>query len=303
MKKFSLLLLLGSTAFSLNIHGQELESSDSMFSGVLYSRIGVGYEKATSYHAGSNSFASAVFANNNGEYTFFSQSLDLVYATRSGLYIASGLYSSAAEVKTDGLGLGVPNTDSGIRLREIPLALGFDTMLNDVGLRFEARYIFNVDDDFDRPLSEALSNAVILPVTDGADSLTLSARGRKDILGTENSLLLGYQIYESDVSHPLFPRFSLGNRLIIDYEIAKVFGDLRLSLGHLYSNSRQTKGDPSPITGTAYLTEKPRFSEVRVGAMYRFTSGFFLDGGVRYIYDGSDAPKQRTFFVGGAVLF
>ncbi len=144
---------------------------------------------------------------------------------------------------------------------------------------------------------------MILPATDGSDSLTLSFRAKREMWGFEHSLTLGYQTFENDVDHPLFPKFTLGDRYFFDYEIAKVYGDLRLSLAHLYSQSESTKGTPSPITKTAYLTEKPRYSELRLTSTYRITPRFLVDAGIRYHYDGKDAPKQETVYIGAAYIF
>lgn len=281
------------------------ETSERLFDGILYSRISYAYQSADSYHSGQNSFASSVFENNDGSYQFNNLSLDVVYISTTGFYVASGVYLSAAEVSTDGLGLGVPDTDSDYELREIPLAVGYEMDVKDTRLRFEGRYIFNVDDDFDVSLAEGLADAVVLPVTDGSDSFTLSARAKREFFGFENTLVVAYQMYEDDVFHPIFPSFSLGDRVTIDYEIAKVFGNAKVSLGHLYSHSESTEGTISPIDGvnTAYLTEKPRSSELRAGLTYRFTPQLLGDIKYKYTYSGSDAPKQDTFIVGLAYLF
>jgi hypothetical protein len=280
------------------------ETSEPLFDGILYSRVSYAYQSADSYHSGENSFASSVFENNDGSYQFNNLSLDVVYISKTGFYVASGVYLSAAEVSTDGLGaLNVPDTDSDYEFREVPLAVGYETDVNDTRLRFEGRYIFNVDDDFDVSLNKGFADAVLLPVTDGSDSFALSARAKREIFGLENTLVVAYQMYENDVSHPLFPSFSLGDRITIDYEIAKVFGDAKVSVGHLYSHSESTEGELSGITGTAYLTEKPRSSELRAGLTYRFTPRLLGDIEYKYTYSGSDAPKQDTFIVGLAYLF
>ncbi|MGJ8653903.1 MAG: hypothetical protein ACSHX8_11560 [Opitutaceae bacterium] len=292
-----LLSLLGS---SLIAQTQTREESKSLFSGNLYSRVAVSYQSADDYHSGYNSFASAVFDDFDGEYTFYNYTLDVVYISRAGFYLGTGLYTSSAEVNTNGLGLGVPDTDSNVELREIPFAIGYETTYNPFRLRFEARYMFNVDDDFK---DGSFADANILPVTDGSDSLTLSVKGKFDLAGFEHALTLGYQFYENDVSHPLFPSFSLGDRLILDYEISKVMGDLKLTLGHQFSQNRKTTGTPSSVTGTAYLTEKPRAYELRALATYRVTPRFLVDGGVKYTYAGKDVPKQETIYLGVAYIF
>ena len=276
------------------------EESKSLFNGSLYSRASLSYQHASDYHSGYDSFASAVYENSDGEFTLINYSLDLIYITPGGLYVGSGLYASSAEVKTNGLGLGVPNTDSDIELREIPFVVGYNTNYDAVRLRFEARYLKNVDDDFE---DGSVADATLLPVTDGSDSLTLSVKAKADAFGYDHALQLGYEIFENDVSHPIFPSFSLGDRYIIDYEIGKAIGDLRLSLGHLISISEQTDGTPSGITGTAYLTEKPRYNELRFGAIYRAGPRLVLDAGLKYIYEGKDAPKQQTAYLGAAYIF
>jgi hypothetical protein len=288
---------------SLSLSAQESseEGAAAFLDGNLYSRLSIAYQQADDYHSGYNSAASSIFENNDGGYTFVNYSLDLVYIMKSGLYIGTGVYASAAEVSTDGLGGGIPDTDSDVELREIPLAIGYDMRAEDWRFRFEARYIFNIDGDFDS--SSALENSVILPATDGSDSLTLSVGAKRSIWGLEHSLLFGYQTFENDVEHPLFPKFTLGDRYFIDYEIAKVIGEFKLSLGHLHSQSQETNGTPSVATGTAYLTEKPRYSELRIGATYRITPRLLIDGGLKYTYSGKDAPKQETAFLGLAYIF
>ena len=279
------------------------ESSQKLLDGTFYSRASTTYQHASDYHSGYDSFASFVFDSADGEYTFFNYNLDFVYITKSGFYVGTGIYTSAAEVKTDGLGLTppVPNTDSNIEPREVPFSVGYDTSVEDVQLRFEARYLFNIDDDFNA--SNAFDDAVILPVTDGSDSLTLSVRAKKSFAGWNHSLTIGYQMYENGVEHPLFEDFSLGDRSIIDYEIDRIFGKLKLSGGHLVSISQQTKGDTSGLTGTAYLTEKPRYAQLRVSATYQVSPHIYLDGGIKYTYTGKDAPKEQTFYLGAAYLF
>lgn len=280
------------------------ETSESLFDGILYSRVSYAYQSADSYHSGENSFASAVFDNNDGSYQFNNLSLDLVYISRTGFYVGSGAYLSSANVSTDGLGaLAVPDTDSDYELREVPLAVGYETRFGETSLRVEGRYIFNADDDFDISLAEGFSDAVLLPVTDGSDSFALSVRAKREFFGLENTLVVAYQMYENDVEHPLFPSFSLGDRVSIDYEISKVVGDAKFNIGHLYSHSESTEGTLSPVTGTAYLTEKPRYSELRAGVTYRFTPRLLADLEYKYNYWGSDAPKQETFVVGLAYLF
>jgi len=69
------------------------------------------------------------------------------------------------------------------------------------------------------------------------------------------------------------------------------------------NQTQETEGTPSPITGTAYLVEKPFYLEVRGGVQAAVTNRFFVDAGVRYYYEGEDAPKQRTFFAGGTLAF
>jgi hypothetical protein len=275
------------------------EASQDFFNGTLYSRASTTYQYATDYYSGYSSFASTVFDNLDGEYSFVSYNLDVVYILPSGFYLGTGLYTSAAKVEATGL--PVPNTDSDIELRELPLSIGYDMRLEDVQFRFEARYTFNIDDDFNS--ANNLTDTTILPVTDGSDSLTLSFRAKKLFVGLEHSLTLGYQIYENGVEHPLFDSFSLGDRVIVDYEISKIFGKLKLSGGHLFSASQQTKGDTSGITGTAYLTEKPQYAQLRTSATYQVTPQFYLDGGIKYTYTGKDAPKEKTFYIGAAYLF
>lgn len=298
--------LIGIVSIGSLAHAQSTEAKQSFLDGSLYTRLAVSYEAADSYHSGYNSFASAVFENFDGEYTFYNYTADFVYISPIGIYIGTGIYSSVADVETNGLGLGVPNTNSGLEPREIPLAIGYDTKVDQVKLRFEGRFIFNIDDDFNNSFASAASNAVLLPVTDGSDSFTFSVKAKTDYAGFEHSLLLGYQMYENGVSHPIFPSFSLGDRLIIDYELSKVIGDFRVSVGHLYSKAQQTEGTPPtgiPGVNTAYLTEKPQYVELRLATTYRATNRFFLDGGFKYTYDGKDAPKQKTVYLGAAYLF
>ncbi|MGJ8639101.1 MAG: hypothetical protein ACSHYA_06870 [Opitutaceae bacterium] len=295
IKKTSIALLCSSVSFSLFAQEKVQEESSQLSSGVLYSRLALSHQNADDYHSGYGSAASGIFENNSGEYTFTNYTVDLAYILPNGLYFGTGIHASEAEVKTT---LGVSNLNSSIELREIPLALGYNMKAEDWRLRFEARYIINVDDDFNAPADAA----VILPATDGSDSLSFSFRAKRNFAGLEHTFLLGYQTYESDVKHPLFPSFSLGDRYLFDYEVAKIMGDLRLSLGHLISISEQTKGTPG-FGGFAYLTEKPRFSELRLTANYRITPRFILDAGVRYYYDGKDTPKQETAYLGLAYIF
>lgn len=303
MKYYLTASLLSFAALSLTAQEQSGEASNPFLSGNLYSRVAISYQHADDYHTGYDSFASFIFDEREGEYTFVNYSLDLVYIMPGGFYIGSGLYASEVDVSTDGLGLGIPDTSSSIELREIPLAVGYDTAVDDWQLRFEARYIFNVDEDFNNSFSSALSDSVLLPATDGSDSLTLSFRVKRNFFDLEHSLLLGYQMFEADVEHPVFPKFSLGDRYFLDYEVAKVFGDLKLSVGHLYSQSEKTEGTPSASSGTAYLTEKPRYSELRATSTYRITPRFLADFGLKYIYAGKDAPKQKTAYLGFAYIF
>jgi hypothetical protein len=298
--KYSLLIAsLAIASTPLIAQDSSSEDTQSMFNGTLYTRASITYQYATDYYSGYNSTASLVFDTFDGEYSFLNYNVDLVYIMPNGFYLGTGLYSSAAKVKTDGT-LGAPDTDSGIELREIPVSLGYDTNLDDVKLRFEARYTFNVDQDFN-----SSDPAVILPVTDGSDSLTLSVRAKKNFIGLEHSLTLGYQMYENGVTHPLFPSFSLGDRYIIDYDVSKVFGKLKLTGGHLFSKSQQTKGDTTgPLaTVTAYLTEKPQYAQLRASATYMLSPKLYLDGGIKYVYAGKDAPKETTFYIGAAYLF
>ncbi len=281
-------------ALPLAAQEQSAKASNPFLSGNLYSRFALSYQHADDYYSGYDSNASSIFDDQDGEYTFVNYSVDLVYIMKNGLYIGSGLYASAVEVSTDGSG-GIPDTDSNVELREIPLAIGYDKKVDDWRLRVEARYVFNVDDDFDGSLTSALADATLLPATDGSDSLTLSFRAKRNIWGLEHSLLFGYQIFEENVEHPLFPEFTLGDRVIVDYEMAKVMGNWKLSMGHLYSSSQETEG--------TYLTEKPRYTELRASANYRITPRFLADAGIKYIYYGKDAPKQETAFFGLAYLF
>lgn len=289
------------TCFTLFGEDSSSKETSSLFDGRIYSRFAVSYQHADDYHSGFNSAASSIFDDNDGEYTFINYSFDLVYILKNGFYIGTGAYASEAEVKTDGLGAGVPNTDSNLEIREIPLAIGYDMPIDDWLIRFEARYKFNVDDDFNR--NNALASAVVLPATDGSDSMTFTTRVRRDFFGFEHALLVGYQMFENDVEHPIYPSFSLGDRVFIDYAVSKVLGDVKLSVGHLYSQSERTKGTPSAATGTAYLTEKPLYSELRATATYRITSRLLLDGGVKYTYSGKDAPKQKSVYLGLAYVF
>ncbi|MGF1530921.1 MAG: hypothetical protein ACFCU4_06135 [Puniceicoccaceae bacterium] len=269
----------------------------------LFTRAGFSYQAADQYYGGQNSFAETVFRDLDGEYTFFNYTLDLAYVFDGGLYVAGGIYATDGEVVTNGLGLGIPNTDSGIKARELPLAVGYETEAAGIGLRFEVRYTINVDDDFNVGFNRAISDAVILPVTDGADTLTLSLRAKGKIGEVENILTIGYRFFEEDVDHPIFPKFSLGDQFYFDYELGYVVDRVRFFAGHLVSVGQRTKGDLSPVTGTAYLTEKPFFLEVRGGAQVAVSDQVYLDAGASYYYDGEDTPKQRTFFVGGGYLF
>lgn len=298
MKYIPIIASLATLSTALFAQESSTEESQALFSGTLYSRASISSHTANDYYSGYNSTASAVFETFDGEYSFVNYNLDLVYIMPNGFYIGTGLYTSAAEVKTNGLGMGVPDTDSDIEPRELPLSIGYDMALDDVKLRFEARYIVNIDDDFN-----SSNPAVILPVTDGSDSLTLSIRAKKNFIGLEHSLLLGYEMYENGVQHPLFDSFSLGDRFIVDYEVSKVIGKLKISGGHLFSKSQQTKGDTTGIFGTAYLTEKPQYAQVRASAVYQLTPQVYLDGGLKYIYAGKDAPKEKAFYLGAAYLF
>lgn len=288
------IILIGLSA-QLSAQNTDREESVSLWEGNLYTRAAYSYQHADDYHSGYGSTASSVFDNSDGSYTFHNYSLDFVYVMRSGVYFGSGLYASSADVSTDGLGTGTPDTDTGFDVREIPIAVGYETSYEDLRLRVEGRFMINVDNDFNRSLASALDSRVLLPVTDGSDSFALSFRGKKAIAGFEHTLLLGYQIYENGVEHPIFTNFSLGDRFFVDYEISKVFGDLKLGLGHVYSQSQQTDGD--------YLVEKPRFSEIRASATYRFTPRLLGDCGFKYYYDGKDAPKQKTVYLGIAYIF
>lgn len=100
MKKTATIALLGTCATSLFAQSQTQEESKSLFTGSLYARSSLTYQHASDYYSGYNSFASAVYEDFDGEYTFYNYSLDLIYVTRGGLYLGSGLYASSADVKT-----------------------------------------------------------------------------------------------------------------------------------------------------------------------------------------------------------
>lgn len=269
----------------------------------FYARVGASYQQASSYHSGRDSFAGFVFDQADGSYRFYNVNLDVSLGLPSGFYIASGFYTTAAEVKTNGLGLGVPDTDTSLKPREVPLALGFQHDFGFARAKFEARYTFNIDRDFDRPFGEAVQRSVLLPVTDGSDYLTLSAQGETEAFGLRHTGTVSFTRFESGVSHPIFPSFQLGNRYALDYQVAKPIGALELRLGHLFVWSEDTKGVASPITGTAYLYERPRWQEVRGGVAVQVNPNFGIDLTGRYIYDGSDAPKETTLSLGLELLF
>lgn len=288
--------------FSL-IQGQEMmESSaeEETAYGSVYTRFSYSYQTADEYHSGNDSFASTVYSDLSGEYTFNNYALDIAYTLPSGFYVASGIYSTAAEVKTNGLGLGVPNTDSDVEIREVPLAIGYGFEKSGVRYKAEARYTFNVDDDFDNPFAEAAAEAILLPVTDGSDYLTISAQAAGYLFGLEHKATVAYQTYEEDVSHPIFPEFTLGDRFLIDYEVSLNLDSLRLYAGYLYVDSEETEGTPSPVTGTNYLYVEPDYSQVRGGIQVYLSDTFSIEGGAAYIFDGEDAPKEETLY--GAIV-
>jgi hypothetical protein len=285
------------------VQAQEMLNADAeeeVAYGSIYTRFTYSYQTADEYHSGSDSFASTVFNDLDGEYTFNNYTLDIAYTLPSGLYIASGIYSTAAEVKTNGLGLGVPNTDSDVELREIPLAIGYGIEKNGVRYKAEARYTFNVDDDFDNPFDQAVADAILLPVTDGSDYLTLSVQAAGYYFGLEHKATLAYQTYEEDVSHPVFPEFTLGDRILFDYEISLNMNPFRLFAGYLYVDSDETEGTASPVTGTSYLYNEPDYSQVRGGVQFYLNDRFSIEGGAAYIFDGEDAPKEETIY--GAIV-
>lgn len=306
MKQYSLYTAATLIAISGLAH-----ANDTFLNGDLYTRFSVSYQQADDYYAGSNSFASFVFDAGEGEYTFINYNVDLAYSLPSGFYLATGLYATDAEVETNGLGIGVPNTDSGLELREIPLAFGFATDLNGFFAKAEVKYTFNVDDDFDSSsIGQAISDEILLPVTDGSDYWTFSGQLGKEYSGFKNTLTLAYQIFEEDAEHPLFPRFTLGDRFSLDYQISHSFDNgINLYLGHLFVWSKETEGDPSPfIQGLGlgdfiYVYNQPRYQEVRTGIQYQASEKLSLELGGAYFYDGSDAPKQTTLFTALAYTF
>jgi hypothetical protein len=287
------------------------EASNSLFEGDFYARTSVSYQSADSYYDGSGSFASFVFDAGEGEYTFINYNVDLAYSLPSGFYLASGLYATDGEVETNGLGIGVPNTDSGLELREVPLAFGYATTLNGIFAKAEVKYTFNVDDDFDSSsIGQAITDEVLLPVTDGSDYWTFSGQLGTQHAGFKHTLSIAYQIFEEDAEHPLFPRFTLGDRFSLDYQVSYEFDNgVNLYLGHLFVWSEETEGDPSPfIQGLGlgdfnYVYNQPRYQEVRTGIDYQATESIKVELGGAYFYDGSDAPKQTTIFAALAFTF
>jgi len=283
--------------------------------GSFYARTGISYQHADDYHSGADSFAAFVFNEADGEYTFINYTLDVAYTLPSGFYVATGVYATEAEVNTNGLGLGVPDTDSGVEPREIPLALGYQTQLGQVFTKFEARYTFNVDEDFDSSsVGQAVQDEVLLPVTDGSDYLTLSTQAKFDLIDLEHTVTVAYQIFEEDASHPLFPEYTLGDRIQLDYELGIPVGKARFFAGHLFVWSDETEGDSTgsflesalstpPGEAPVYLYEQPRYQQIRGGVNYPLTDNVTTELGASYIYNGSDAPKESTVFLAVSANF
>jgi|GEM_PF-2248869 len=287
---------------------------ETIFDGDLYTRFSTSYQTADDYYAGSGSFASFVFDAGEGEYTFINYNLDLAYSLPHGFYVASGAYATDAKVESNGLGLGVPNTDSGFELREIPLALGYASTIGGISTKFEIKYTFNEDDDFNRPsVGAAVQDEVLLPVTDGSDYWSFSSQVGATLAGFKHKLGVQYQIFEEDAEHPLFPEYTLGDRFSLDYEIAYEFeGGLQVYLGHLFVWSDETEGDSSGSflegvfgVGNApvYVYEQPRYQSIRAGVKHQATDRLLLELGGSYFYDGSDAPKQTSIFTAIAYTF
>ena len=253
----------------------------------LFVQLSYAHESASDYHSGENSLASFLYGPaNNTDYEINKVLLDVSYAFSGGLYLYAGFVASDIEINGD---LAIANFDGDFEPRETTLGAGYSLPLGPVTLRPELRYTFNIDREFDQTGT--------LPTTDGGDYLGLSLAASYRLLGLDHTATFAYTAYEDDVSHPLFPSFSLGDRYALDYQILKGFGAFYAALGHTITLSEQTEGTPG-FLGFRYLYEKPRYNEVRARLGYSLDSSSSVFASASYTYDGSDAAKDRKFTVG-----
>ena len=173
--------------------------------------------------------------------------------------------------------------ESNGKIREATLGLGYVWPTDQGMIKAYAGYTFNTDDDF--------GETGTLPTSDGADYLTLAGYADINAWGFVHKLGAAYQNFENSVHHaPQWPDFSLGDRYSFKYEIGKHLNKLYLGLGHTWVYSGKTSG--------TYLYTRPRWRDIMVNAVCPVYDNIFLDVSGKYIYDGSDAPKETQMTLG-----